>query len=175
MPCGGVRELRCAELFCLIKVRKSIWRIMNTILSKQPADPPAESQRSATMSNSADSPAKTTSTNESESSSGFRTFWRKSDKTTQAQNVTFVQQDPSNKKSTKLPTQYSALLKASLTIRIEGNRISRLLKSGSNTSSPDDGEPTNATTAQKRRHQVYQAQKYVITFRHITPWACSDL
>ena len=41
---------------------------------------------------------KATSSHGSESS-GFKSFWKRSDKGSQQQNVTFVQQDPSTKKS----------------------------------------------------------------------------
>ena len=71
---------------------------------------------------------------------GFRSFWKKSDK--ESRNATFVQQDPSTKKS---------------------NRLSRILKRDStaspmskNQASPEDSAQNEA---QKRRQQVYSAQK----------------
>ncbi|KAK3691302.1 hypothetical protein LTR37_018708 [Vermiconidia calcicola] len=88
------------------------------------------------MGNSPNPVPKATSTNESESSGGFRSFWRKLDKTAQKQKVTFVQEDFSSKR--------------------QSSRISRLLRQGSTATSQDHGEPG---TAQKRRQQVYSAQE----------------
>lgn len=51
------------------------------------------------MSDSPESVAKQSSANESESSGGFRSFWKRSDRSAQGQNVTFVPQDPSTKQS----------------------------------------------------------------------------
>ncbi|KAK3049821.1 hypothetical protein LTR09_008997 [Extremus antarcticus] len=108
---------------------------MNTFMAKQ-FD---RSAQSPDTSNSSANTPKASSTNESESSGGFKSFWRTTDKSSQPQNLTFVQQDPSSKK--------------------KPSRISRLLRQGRTTSSQDDGDIAGTTGAHKRRQQVYQAQK----------------
>ncbi|TKA83633.1 hypothetical protein B0A55_00476 [Friedmanniomyces simplex] len=91
----------------------------------------------------ADSPgsvaAKSTS-NESESSGGFRSFWRKSGKST-THTVQFIPQDPGNKQ--------------------KPSRLGKLFRQES-TSSTEDGQPEGSEKTiapAKRRQQVYQAQK----------------
>ncbi|KAK5165562.1 uncharacterized protein LTR77_009091 [Saxophila tyrrhenica] len=128
---------------------------MNTFMTKQ-LD---RSRQSRKMSDASRATPKASSTTESESSGGFKSFWRTTDKSAQQQNVTFVQQDPSSKKSTLAVGQSSYHERTRLTLRVEPNRISRLLRQGSTTSSPEDAEASGATSAQKRRQQVYQAQK----------------
>ncbi len=73
---------------------------MNTFMAKQ-FD---RSAQSPDTSNSSANTPKASSTNESESSGGFKSFWRTTDKSSQPQNLTFVQQDPSSKKSMTSPT-----------------------------------------------------------------------
>lgn len=51
------------------------------------------------MSKSPQSTTNKSSTNESETSTGFKQFWKKSGGNTTTQNVTFVSQDPTTKKS----------------------------------------------------------------------------
>ncbi|KAK5121809.1 hypothetical protein LTR85_004684 [Meristemomyces frigidus] len=80
------------------------------------------------------------STNGSENSSSFRSFWKKSDGRDGAQKVQFIEQDPGQKR--------------------KSNRVSRLLRQGSAASTergPLEEDP--ATSALKRREQVYHAQK----------------
>ncbi|KXL46223.1 MAG: hypothetical protein FE78DRAFT_31082 [Acidomyces sp. 'richmondensis'] len=81
---------------------------------------------------------------EPDSASGFRFFWKKQDKNIGLQTVQFIPQDPGSKR--------------------KSHRLSRLLRHGSsplaNTESSDGGsENSNENAAQKRRQQVYQAQK----------------
>ncbi|KAK3677899.1 hypothetical protein LTR78_001994 [Recurvomyces mirabilis] len=74
----------------------------------------------------------------SESSGGFKSFWRKSERHTPSQDVQFVQQDPSTKRKSR--------------------GIGRLFSSS--TSGPaSPGSSENSGDIGKRRQQVYQAQK----------------
>ncbi|WPH04628.1 Hypothetical protein R9X50_00752100 [Acrodontium crateriforme] len=84
-------------------------------------------------------------TNDSDSSSPFKSFWKRSGKNSTAQNVTFVPQDPSNVNKKKT------------------SRLSRLLKVGRRDESSEGGttppDDSTKSEAQKRRQQVYLAQK----------------
>ncbi|KAK1807298.1 hypothetical protein LTR12_018356, partial [Friedmanniomyces endolithicus] len=92
-----------------------------------------------TMANSPESVAAGSTSNESESAGGFKTFWRKSDTST-AQKVKFIPQDPGNQQK---PSRWGKLFRHESSTSIEGEQPESSKKSGS---------------PAKRRQQVYQAQ-----------------
>ena len=113
------------------------------------------------MADSPDSGTKQSTSNESESSTGFRSFWRKSDRSAGPQNVQFVEQDPSGKRSESRPSgARTPLVKDRPNQSIETSRLARLLGQGSSGVGSDQLESSDKTSAAaKRRQQVYQAQK----------------
>ena len=106
---------------------------------------------------SPNSAAKAGSSNTSETSSGFKSFWKRSDKNSQTKNVTFVQQDPTAKRSEATSERFETV--ADL-FRTEQSRIGRLLKQGGKGDVGQEGEGSGPSEGQRRRQQVYQAQKY---------------
>lgn len=118
------------------------------------------------MSDDPEREVKQSSAGESESASGFRLFWKKQDKNAGPQTVQFVPQDPGSKRSKFVSPICGVRDIVGTKHRAEPHRLSRLLRQGSSPLSnagslTEDSENSNPGAAQKRREQVYQAQKCV--------------